>query len=306
MEESRFTPAPGVDLRVRTEAAFLDLARAFWRERAVTAETVLDLEVHVVAGSELPGDIEERLVWTVTPDVLVLRADGAVEVETGVKSRSVRGHVSESLLALRPQLAARLVLETPVAILMSRSGHAALHAGAVCRGKSAVVIRGASGAGKSTLVAALWKEGLRVLGDESVLVCRNRPRELVSSVRELTVLPDACDLLNLRDDSEPTWSGGEAKRRIDLAAGAKPEDRFGFHAATILLGARDPGPARLVALSRAELIESFAEGAVKEETAGTDLGTILDDWVDRPAFRLEGATDLSGAVRLVYNVLGTA
>jgi hypothetical protein len=200
MEESRFTPAPGVDLRVRTEAAFLDLARAFWRERAVTAETVLDLEVHVVAGSELPGDIEERLVWTVTPDVLVLRADGAVEVETGVKSRSVRGHVSESLLALRPQLAARLVLETPVAILMSRSGHAALHAGAVCRGKSAVVIRGASGAGKSTLVAALWKEGLRVLGDESVLVCRNRPRELVSSVRELTVLPDACDLLNLRDD----------------------------------------------------------------------------------------------------------
>ena len=44
---------------------------------------------------------------------------------------------------------------------------------------------GESGAGKSTLVAAAYRAGLDVLGDETVLVARDDPDDLLAAVRRL-------------------------------------------------------------------------------------------------------------------------
>ncbi|MCC6133657.1 MAG: hypothetical protein IT186_27315 [Acidobacteria bacterium] len=304
--ERDYLAAPGATVRLRAPLALHELAGSLWVEAEPVSQPSFHLTLDAGDSNPLPDGIEKRLAWTVEPERFRLEAPGHLEVITDVRSRDARGSLSSPLLHECPGLASRLCLETPVAILLSRDRHAALHAGAACLGRKAVVIRGASGAGKSTLVAALWKEGLRILGDESILVDRQEPSELAASVRELTILPDTRDLLGLRDCSTPTWSGGEWKFRIDLSARARPEDRFATHAATVLIGPRDPGPARLTSLVPAEFLKDFRQGAVKEEADPASLGGILEDWLKRPVFRLEGARDLAGAVRGVLQILQNA
>ena len=120
-----------------------------------------------------------------------------------------------------------------------------LHAGAVTGPGGAVVIRGSAGAGKSTLVAAAYRSGLGVLGDESVLAARSDPDDLLSAVRDITVLPDARSILGLDDALTAPAGGSEDKRRLDLFASSTPAVRRARRVATVLLGSRNGGPARL-------------------------------------------------------------
>ena len=49
------------------------------------------------------------------------------------------------------------------------------------------------------LVAAAHQSGLGVLGDESVLAARSDPDELISGVRDITLLPEARGILGVDD-----------------------------------------------------------------------------------------------------------
>jgi hypothetical protein len=198
---------------------------------------------------------------------------------------------------------ARTLLEAPAAVLLARRGWRALHAGAVRGTKGAVVVRGDAGAGKSTLVAAAHLAGLEVLGDESLLVSRADPDELASSVRELTLCEDSAALLDLISRTEAAFSGGEAKRRVDLFAFSRPEARAAHRVATLLLGPRAPGPARLVPLAPADFLEEFARGAIPQEAVDGGAETIARAWAEAGGLRLDGASDLQGAVALLKNLV---
>ena len=169
--------------------------------------------------------------------------------------------------------------------------------------KGAVVVRGGSGAGKSTLVAAAHAAGLEVLGDESLLVSRADPNELAASVRDLTLLEDSVELLGLRSRTGAAFSGGEEKRRVDLFVSSRPEVRAGRRVSTLLLGPRVPGPARLVALSPSEFLEEFARGEIPEERIDDGAGAIAQAWAIAGGSRLDGASDLQGAVALLKNLV---
>ncbi|HSB63491.1 MAG TPA: hypothetical protein VLJ18_04960 [Thermoanaerobaculia bacterium] len=194
---------------------------------------------------------------------------------------------------------ARTLLEAPAAALLARRGWRALHAGAVKGPTGAVVVRGGAGAGKSTLVAAAHAAGLEVLGDESLLVSRADPDELASSVRELTLRKDSATLLGLLSRSSPAFSGGEEKCRIDLFASSSPETRAARRISTVLLGPRDPGPARLVPLSPSEFLEEFARGEIPQEHVHGGFGAVARAWAYAGGARLDGASDLQGAVALL-------
>ena len=157
--------------------------------------------------------------------------------------------IFSSLSLLFSSFLARTLLEAPAAVLLGRRGWQVLHAGAVVGPRGAAVVRGPSGAGKSTLVAAAHRAGLGVLGDESVFVSRRDPDDLAASVRDLALREDSARLLGIFDSTESAFTGREVKRRVDLFNGSAPCDRRARRAAAVLLGPREPGPARLAPLS---------------------------------------------------------
>jgi hypothetical protein len=138
-----------------------------------------------------------------------------------------------------------------------------------------------------------------VLADESLLVAREDFGQLAASVRDLTLLPDAERLLGLAAVAENAFTGGEAKRRIDLFRDSTPEKRVARRAATLLLGPRFPGPARLVPLGREEFRTAFREGEIPQERLGGNPDAVAEAWAEEGSWRLDGAGDLAGAVSIL-------
>ena len=303
---------PGTRLFVETnEERLLDLARRLWTqvegapsgevEDAPPGAAEINAAWTVTSGPQPDALPERRLAWTLSPDVYRAEIPGHLAVRITFDPPSVAGALSLSLLESFPSTVGRYLLEAPLAALLGARQHQPLHAGAIVGPHGAVVIRGRSGAGKSTLVAAAWQAGLGILGDESLLVSRGDPDDLSSTVRDLTLLPDAARLLGLEPFSEPAFSGGEEKRRIDLFQSSRPSDRRARRRATVLLGHRT-GPARLIPLAPADFMAEFRQGEIPQERATGDPDPIARAWSARDAFRLEGANDLAGALELLRSL----
>lgn len=200
-----------------------------------------------------------------------------------------------------PSFLARTLLEAPAAVLFGRRGWQVLHAGAVIGPRGAAVVRGPSGAGKSTLVAAAHRAGLGVLGDESLFVSRQDSNALSASVRELALREDSARLLGIFDATEPAFTGREVKRRVDLFDGSAPCDRRARRAATVLLGPREPGPARLAPLKGVAFLDAFRAGGIPQERPG-DPDAVARAWA-ADSWLLSGASDLDGAVQLLKSLV---
>lgn len=258
---------------------------------------------------------EETQRWThgakefrcTVPDALSVAIDFAtarVAARLAPSLSSFLSRKSSSSLSLSPSLLsflARTLLEAPAAVLLGRRGWQVLHAGAVVGPRGAAVVRGPSGAGKSTLVAAAQRGGLGVLGDESLFVSRRDPDALAASVRDLALREDSARLLGIFGVTERAYTGREVKRRVDLFNGSLPRDRRARRAATVLLGERKPGPARLSPLTGAAFLEAFRAGGIPQEQPG-DPGAVARAW-EAGGWLLSGASDLDGAVQLVKRLV---
>lgn len=299
MVEALFDAPGGALCLVAPDERLLRLADRLW-ERAGGGRPTSQVELSFSpAAVDAAADPERALRWSVADEVVRLDGAGAIDLVMERSARRARATVSEGLLSAEPALVARLALEAPAAFFATAT-HQVLHAGALAGPSGAVVLRGAAGAGKSTLVAAGWAAGLTVVSDESLLVDRADPDSLCAAVRDLTLLPVSASLLGLLPLTRAVLSGGEEKRRVDLFAGAAPSHRRARRVATLLLGPREPGPARLVPVDGAALLALFEEGTIPQETAwGGDPRPIAAAWAGRDVFRLDGAADLLGAVEIV-------
>ena len=247
-------------------------------------------------------DPGEKLCWEVSEDETRLTAPG-ISLRIQPREGRASGSVARTLVASRPDLVTRLLLEAPVTA-MKMVGQQLLHAGAVVGPGGAVVVRGAAGAGKSTLVAACWASGLGLLGDESLLVDRDDPDRLEATLRELVLTPASARLLGLDAASVPAFSGGERKRRVTLPGPSLPAERLARRAATVLLGPREPGPARLVPISGPAFLQAFAAGEIPQERMYEGSPeAIARSWDGRETWLLLGAVDVSGAVGIVGDLV---
>jgi hypothetical protein len=254
--------------------------------------------------SVVPDSAEHPLAdgceqWTVTPQQINLDFAGSLHMRTEIARLRVTGDVTESLLTARPVDVARLLLETPSAELLARRGYVVVHAGTVVGPAGAVVIRGRSGAGKSTLVAAAFRAGFDVLGDETVLVARDDCDRLAATVRDVSVLPDMARLLGIEAGSHAARVGDRHKRRIDLFSASTPAARSARRVTTVLLGERDRLPAQLVPLAAAQFVAAFRTAEIVQERWAGDPDLLASTWGERGGYRLDGAADLSGALRLL-------
>ena len=246
--------------------------------------------------SDLPDSLQEH--WSGAPPRFTVRVGDHLETTIDVGKAVIDGWVSENLLDALPETAARLLIEAPLATVRAGGGWQVVHAATVVGPRGAVVIRGASDSGKSTLAAAAWKAGLEVLGDESVLVRQTDHHELVAAVREVLVRSETADMLNLDGDRIVT-TGGEPKLRLKLPP-IEASRRSATHAATVFLGDRSqPGGARLTPLSPGAFEAGFDTAEIPQERWYGSPEPLVRDWALRPAYRLDGAVDLDGAVALI-------
>ncbi|MSR05821.1 MAG: hypothetical protein EXR93_01935 [Gemmatimonadetes bacterium] len=252
-------------------------------------------------GAAFEGRLTES--WTVQRDAVELRLGSQLSVTADVTSASISGWVSADLLEHDPGLIARLLLEVPVAALLQRRAYAAIHAAAIAGPRGAVVLRGAPGSGKSTLAAAAHLAGMDVLGDESVLVARDDPDELLAAVRDPTLEPDTVRLLNLDERLWPATERIGPKQRLDLFASANANGRARRRIATVILGPRS-GPARLDPLNAETFTAEFQAGGIREELWADPAPRIESTWSQRGAYRLSGAGDLRGAITLLAALVG--
>jgi hypothetical protein len=300
---------PGDAIRVVTnDRRVLALADRLW-ERAVTvpaharrAAGHLAFTIDVSGGSAPSTDalVEQ---WTIGRDDVELSCGEELHSRMECARGRLTGRVSLRLLVDQPSLVTRHLLETPAAVLLARRGYAVVHAGAVVGPAGAVVIRGAAGSGKSTLVAAAHRAGLSVLGDETVLAGRDDPDDLLAAVRDVTLLPSATELLGLHGAVTPTDSGTELKHRLDLFRSSRPTVRRARRLATVLLGPRTDGPARLESLDAETFLADFGHGHIPQERWSGTPEHIAVHWSKHGAYRLRGALDLSGAVDLLARLV---
>lgn len=240
---------------------------------------------------EIPGALSLTIDFARAS--VLARIAPALSLLLSKKSRSLSSSLSSFL--------ARTLLEAPAAVLLGRRGWQVLHAGAVVGPRGAAVVRGPSGAGKSTLVAAAHRAGLGVLGDESLFVSRRDPDSLAASVRDLALREDSARLLGIFGATEPAYTGREVKCRVDLFDGSGPRDRRARRAATVLLGPRAPGPARLSPLVGDAFLDAFRAGGIPQEQPG-DPDAVAYAW-QSGSWLLSGALDLDGAVQLVRRLV---
>lgn len=241
--------------------------------------------------------------WCMDSDHVELALGNSLQARIAPVGRQVTGRVNARLLLARSDVVARLLLETPAAVLLARSGYAVLHAGAVVGPGGAAVIRGAPGAGKSTLVAAACQAGLGVLGDETILAAREDPDELLAAVRDITLLPDAARLLGLEGAVAPAGVGPDAKQRLNLFPTSSPQTRRARRAAAVVLGPRDDGPAQLEALTAEAFVREFRAGEITQERWSGTPPHIAAHWSRHRAYRLSGTADLAGALDLLAQLV---
>ena len=293
-------PGDAIRLASNDERVFRLAGKLWERTRPESlSRDAIDIRVTVRPGGHPGPAPEKRLVWQHGADEYCASVEGFLETRIGLRTGRVDAEVTSGLLDEAPSFAARTLLEAPAAVLLSRRGFTVLHAGAVVGSGGAVVVRGASGAGKSTLVAAAWRAGFGILADESLLVSRENADLLAASVRDLTLLPDAERLLGLDGATEDAFTGGEDKRRVDLFRESTSGRRVARRAATLLLGPRSPGPARLVTLGGEEFVAAFRSGEIPQERFGGDPDAVAAAWAGQRSWQLDGADDLAGAVAIL-------
>ena len=104
----------------------------------------------------------------------------------------------------------------------------------------------------------------------------------------------------MASDGEPANAAdGEPKVRVPLDP-IPVEKRSSLHVATVLLGEMNASSrARVAALAPEELEAGFSAGAIPQESWYGPLAPLVRDWARRPAYRLDGAADLDGAVAVL-------
>jgi hypothetical protein len=132
---------------------------------------------------------------------------------------------------LHDHRAVRDAIDTLTLFLLTRLDRQPIHAAAIARAGTGLVLAGSSGTGKSTLAYAAMRAGLRVLTDDAVYVQLRPALRVYGMARPLHLAPQSTDWFpELHDAPVVARPGGRKKRAIPLdpAAGPPVIERVGL------------------------------------------------------------------------------
>jgi hypothetical protein len=168
-------PVLGVEVSLRSNAR--EVIEAFeetlapWRALAGRADLLSDERVHgaLVLSEDEEGGAEPPVSYRVTrPDRLVISTPGSLTVSDASR-REFTGTLTRELLASGAHFRSK-VMEAMVLAVVTWLDRQPLHAAAVVRDHTALLLAGPSGTGKSTMAYAAAKSGLAVLSEDTVFV----------------------------------------------------------------------------------------------------------------------------------------
>ena len=174
---------------------------------AGVAEVVIDRRAAAIAPPPSPPTVvtEDASYWFVDAGVVALH-------KSGVCGRCLGDVVEVGGVAAAGDhdRALRLATQMPLADALSRLGREVVHAGAVERDGTTLLIAGFSGAGKSTFAYAAQRAGWTVLADDLVIVAETNPVSAWGFPKPLHVPVDVLDdapahACAMADDERGRW-----------------------------------------------------------------------------------------------------
>lgn len=240
----------GLPLRVESNSPrVLAAAReAFGAPAASAGEGGARVHVHVRAARDGDGDGDDvgPVRHRVPRRELLLLSGAGCSGYADTVQREAVVRVEEALLDDAVHFRSG-VLEALALFLLARMDRDPLHAAAVARGGSALLLAGPSGVGKSTLVYAASRAGLRVLSEDAVFLQLD-PFRAWGMPRRVHLLPETARFFpELARERAGRQFNGKSKLAIDLrvsdaGAGSPMAERAGV---CLLARGSTPGVERL-------------------------------------------------------------
>jgi hypothetical protein len=258
-----------------------------------------------VAGSQ--ADFVYRLP---DDDRTIIHAPGSVAIADPARRDAV-AYVSPALVSDTAHFRHGLI-EALTWTLLTRFDRQPLHAAALMRGRSALLLYGASGAGKSTLVYAAARQGFQVMTDDVVYIQMNGGLRVWGAPGFLHLAPDVMHYFPELTASPPArHPNGKWKVGVDLRSLKSTEPSVAADCGICIIGKRRDSAA-ITRLTPADVVSSidmrsesgfdfFAESIVPALHALAQRGGWLlnpGSDPDEAVLLLDGLLDELGAPRV--------
>jgi hypothetical protein len=245
----------------------------------------------VFRGGEL-GRGRAPLTWHI-PDArrAVFHSPGSVGM-LDLDRRDVFAYVTPALLADTSHFRYG-VLEALTLTTVNDSDRYPVHAGAVVRDRTVLLLAGPSGSGKSTLVYAAMRSGLRVLSDDAVYLQTRPTFRIWGAPGHLYLLPETRrHFVELSDLESAVLSSGKTKLAVPVERNRTVPVPISADRVGVVLLARGPGPASLKRVSR-RMVESAMSRDLSLPFAryGSNMKTVVRRLAAPGGWRLKVSSD---------------
>jgi hypothetical protein len=209
---------------------------------ALVEETGMDVTIVVQPGDEGEGEHAEIYHRVVGRHRVFFGSRGSIAYADPERKEAI-GFVTARLAADRQHFR-YMILEAMTLALLTFHDRQPLHAAALVRGDTAVVLAGPSGVGKSTLVYAAARTGIHVLAEDTIHL-QASPRLRVWGLPGFVHLPPDSTrrFAELRRTAASLRANGKEKIAVDLRElGALPDLPVVERAAVCILSRGEAGP----------------------------------------------------------------
>jgi hypothetical protein len=210
----------------------IDRAYGQWRE----IRPSVDLDI---AGPRIRVRLAHRAPATGAPGPIVVEPRPGPRLTIRQPGR-IAGRASALRMAadiafaadtLHDERSVRDAIDTLTLFLLTRLDRQPMHAAAIARAGTGLVLAGPTGTGKSTLAYAAMRAGLRVLTDDAVYVQLRPALRVYGMARPLHLAPQSTDWFPELDDAPIVARPGGRKKRaipLDPAPGPPVIERVGL------------------------------------------------------------------------------
>lgn len=251
-----------------------------------------------------PAGTQADFVYRLPDDErTIIHTPGSVAVADPVRRDAV-AYISMALLADVAHFRHGLV-EALTLTLLTRYDRQPLHAAALIRDESALLLCGPSGAGKSTLLYAAARSGMQPLTDDAVFVQMENGTRIWAApgaaYLSADVLPHFPELAGLAIDVQ---ANGKQKASVDLRTmGGVPRALAASQCAVCVVGTRADRPA-LTRLTQQEAVAGMlADTATGFDIFAESIAPALRDLTSGGAWLLRPSHDPAASVPLLNDML---